>query len=347
MAEENQVIIEEPSQAKEEKAAEFDLTGFTPEEIEIARKHKLIPEKGKEDGEHQELSESPAEKDGEQQAEQKAGKQEKIDPATFEEMEAEEKADLESFHTKYSRNAKGLYNRYKKERLARQENAEKVEQLKAQQDLKDLKVKAVHNKLAKISGLLQGDPDQITVEAIQAIIGSVEAPAEAAEDDKPVTRAELKRLAEEADKKRAAEAESSIRRNSRIVAVEVAGKNKYKDFTALVERANKIVQDDKHGHFSTMLNAAIDNENATEEDIADLVVKIANLAPATPSGKAEEVERIVKNANKQKTSAAITGGSGGRRAVSFEDLTVEDAVKLSPEQWRKVPPEHRRRLLGG
>lgn len=344
----NHVIIEDAPQAQEQQKESIDFSDLLPKEIEMAKKHNLIPEKeGGGDGKHKELSETTEKSDSQREGEKATERKEKIDPATFEEMEDEEKTDLESFHQKYSRNAKGLYNRYKKERLARQETAERLENLRAQQDLSDLRVKSSNDRLVKIKNILAGDPESITVEAIQSALGNVEDKAEPTDDDQPVTKAELKRMAEDSAKKRAEEAERQRERNNKIVAVEAAGKTKYKDFDALVERANKVVNEDKRGHFSNLLNSAIDDDSTTEEEIVDLVVKIASLSPGASAGRQEDVDRMVKNANKQKTSAAITGGGGGRRAVSFDDLTVEDAVKLSPEQWRKVPENIRRRLLGG
>jgi hypothetical protein len=61
----------------------------------------------------------------------------------------------------------------------------------------------------------------------------------------------------------------------------------------------------------------------------------------------EQVERIEKNAARRGSSASLSG-SGGRRMVSVEDITISDLLKLDSHQYeafRSKHPDKVRQLL--
>lgn len=54
----------------------------------------------------------------------------------------------------------------------------------------------------------------------------------------------------------------------------------------------------------------------------------------------------VKEISKRQASASLPSGGGSKRIVSYDKLTVEDAAKMSPEQFDNLPIEVQERLLG-
>jgi len=60
-------------------------------------------------------------------------------------------------------------------------------------------------------------------------------------------------------------------------------------------------------------------------------------------GNPEDVKRAVNNANRRGSSATLNGG--GSRRVTLEELTPEQARRLSDKEYRKLPKATRERLL--
>ena len=46
-----------------------------------------------------------------------------------------------------------------------------------------------------------------------------------------------------------------------------------------------------------------------------------------------------------RSASAPSAPSGKTKRVSYEDLTLEDVVKMSAAEYAKIPREHRNRLL--
>lgn len=67
--------------------------------------------------------------------------------------------------------------------------------------------------------------------------------------------------------------------------------------------------------------------------------KQENGEPLSP----ETVDRMVHNANRRGSSAALNGG-GSRRVISVKDITLEQAAALSLSDFRKLPKDVRERL---
>ena len=55
----------------------------------------------------------------------------------------------------------------------------------------------------------------------------------------------------------------------------------------------------------------------------------------------ESVDKLVKNASKQATSASLTGGKGSREIHISEDMDPEEAARV----WDKIPREIRHKIL--
>jgi hypothetical protein len=100
--------------------------------------------------------------------------------------------------------------------------------------------------------------------------------------------------------------------------------------------------------YAKQINDAFADDSMTEAEVVEVIFDIARLNPKWgTTAKAEnngDVEKMVKNANKQQTSAALSGGKGSR-VVTMDDLTPEDAAKLTQNQWNKLPREVKDRIL--
>lgn len=75
----------------------------------------------------------------------------------------------------------------------------------------------------------------------------------------------------------------------------------------------------------------------------DLPNKASGAGETDADGDPENTRRAIANANRRGSSAALNGG--GSRSVNLEELTHEQAARLSDAQWAKLPKETRQRLL--
>jgi hypothetical protein len=95
------------------------------------------------------------------------------------------------------------------------------------------------------------------------------------------------------------------------------------------------------------------NDDVDENMLVERVVNIARMSPkfneVTNQVKAEDKEKInrVLNNSKKKVSSASVSGASGKRIISESELTVEQASRLSADQWAKLKPETRDRILRG
>jgi hypothetical protein len=328
----NEIVIEntEPTEPSEK----FDTEGLTDGEIEMAKRQGLIKEE--EDGEHEEQPEPATEEDTGSEEEQ----EEEIEEPSFEQVEENEK-----LIDKYNKNEKALYWRWKADKQKRQAAQSELEELKASQELQTLKESVSAKKLSAINEALE-DPD-LTVEKLQAIIaGKTFEPKE----EKRYTLAEIEEMKQAEAKK---QEHSQKQMQQRFMLTEQIGRSKYDDFDKMVELVQEAVNEDKTGVTQKVLNQSLFDTNIDEADLADVIVRFAQLNPkfkevtnkATPSDK-EKVNRAIENSKKKKSSASIAG-SGKRIITNEEDLTPEDAAKMDNKQWMKLRPSTRKRLLMG
>jgi hypothetical protein len=281
---------------------------------------------------------------------------------TFEDTEKNEAVLIKN----YNKNEQALYWKWKHDKRERQSaQAERDLALVREKSLKGELEKIRNNstlsveKLNKINKVLTGPADEITVEALQAIIN--ETPGKVEDKEKPLTVKDFEEI--QGKQKQEAESKASEERyvNNRIKDAEDFGKTKFgEQYDEIMLQAQEVIEGkvelpaiiDRES-LSTKLVEAIRSKEVDLEKISDYVVGIAKLNPRFGKPKEtnsvkketnENIDRILKNESKQKTSASVGGGSG-RRVVSYDDLTVEEAARLSTEQWRRLPQAVKERLL--
>lgn len=293
---------------------------------------------------------------------------EKVDnkKKSFEDMEKNENTIGE-----YTKNEQALYFKWKSDKKARQE-------AQAERDLKIVQEKVLRTELDKareegnltvgklnaINKLLNGDPEDITIEAIQEILAKSPAKKEIEDKNKPVTKADLEQIEKDKLERARVEAESNKNFVTRMNTLEEYGKTKFEDYDEVIASAKEVL--DGKAELPEVIDRAdiarrlvekINDPKNDEDDISDFVLGIAKLNPnygkkKVESGKSEgskkvsseDIDKIVKNAAKGASSATVNGGNA-RRVVSHDNLTIEDAAKLTPEQYMKLPKEVRTRLL--
>ena len=321
-----------------EETPEVDLSGLSAKEKVLAEKHGIKEKEKSPDGEHKEQSGNAAKNSNEEEK----GKEE-VTP-TFEEIENDEKH-LEKFNP----NEKALYWKWKNDKRKRQDSQKKVDELQARLELETVKDKASAIKLSKIKNILASDTE-LTVDKLLAIIDD-SGVVDKEEDDRPLKRSDLDRIEQEKRVKLEEQSKQTNEQKERLAIAENIGKTKYKNFDDLVNLAKEVVAEDKTGTYQEILNVALSDPNFDEEKLIDRVVTIAKLSSkygkeSASAEKKESVEKIIDNSKKKVSSASI-GSSGGKRTISEEDLTVEDAAGLSAAQWARLSQQTRKRILGG
>jgi len=332
----------EVSEVTEAEPTAFATDGLLPEEIKMAEGHGLVEEtkevketsKEEKDGEHEEQPKPETSEDTGTEEEE-----EEVKP-TFDEVEKNEDG-----LKKYNPNEQALYWKYKSDKKKRQKAQKDLEEYKAEYELGTIKETS---RVGKISEAL--NKEGVTIEELQAIIGGD------TEDSAPLTKAEYKKIeSAKASKAKETEEDNQIRAE-RLTTAEGIGKTKYKDFDELTTLAQEVVDSDKSGTYKSVLNAAFSDKEIDEEQLVERVVTIAKLNPnygkkksedskEEPTGKKEtDADRAIKN-SKKKVSSASVGSGGGQRNISHDDLTVDDAARLTATQWRKLPENVRKRLL--
>jgi len=331
-------IAEETKQVSEEK---LDTSTMLPEEKELAKEHGFEIEE-ETDGEHEE---QPKPKTTEDTKEEEVKEEvEAVDTLpTFDEVENDE-----SLAEKYNPNEKALYWKWKNDKRKRQDAQKERDDYKAQIDLNTIKDNVSARKLNEIKSALA--KDDLTVEMIQSII---EGQQEAEGDKTPLTMGDLKKIEQDKQNELEVQKNKDVERNQRILTTEKIGKAKYSNFDELVIAAQEVVDGDKSNTYAEVLETAMSDPDMSEEALIDRVITIAKLNPKfeelTKSVKSEDtknVNRAIKNSNKKISSAAVATGSS-KRMVNEDELTPDDAVRMSVSQWSKLKPDTQKRLLMG
>ncbi len=329
-----QVEIIDAPEVKEEVAVISE--NLPPEEKALAEKHGLIKTPEVKDEKKEVTDQKP----------------------TFEETEKDEK----NLVKKYDANGQALYWKWKHDKKERQT-------AQAERDLASIKAKNLENQLKEINGgyevsksqikkvkdLLAGPADEITVEALQSILAE---PKKVDDDNRPLTKKDLVSLQEEKNKTTEDAQKKQEFLNTRIKEADEIAKTKFDDYDNATELVKEVLEgkvalpkyiDPKK--LSADLVAMLTDEKIEYDEIADWLMDTAKLNPkfgkkTETTGKKEtkeNIERILDNASKQKSSASL-GGGNGRRFVSEDDLSLEDAGKLTPEAYGKLSPKTRDRL---
>jgi hypothetical protein len=279
--------------------------------------------------------------DSQEKDEPKEGKEEKtndapVDPASFDEMDEAYSKDEKTFHNKFTPNAKALYFKFKRNRQLRQEAQEAAEQATRDRDYLTIKEKAYQKKLTAVNEILDridaGD-ETVTTADVRKVLAFKEEQKE--QEEKPVEKPVEK--PKQPDQKMLDE---------KCKNTELLGRSKYPDFDRYVALANDVVA--KDNDFAAMITKAYVDPEVDEEELLEKIVKLArthrDFYKEPEKKKDTPADRIVANSQKKKTSASITGGSG-RAPSGYEDLTPEDIIGMSVEEYNKIPNDVRLKLL--
>ena len=244
----------------------------------------------------------------------------------------------------YNPNEKALYFKHKKERLKRQEAERRADFLELQ------------NKALKLENEKKNKGKLTEDEQLAADLEALETEGKEKKDDKdkPLTIADLEKR--EADKKaKQDEANTAARAiNERIQVCEAEAQAKYDDFDAMMDLAKEVMQGDKHGVFAVKLSLIAADPEGNPAEYAYSLGKLhpnygkhrKEKQPDPNAGGAKtDVKKIVENAEKRSSSAALGGGSQKGRLVSEEDLTIADVANMSQSAFDKLSDKSRQRLL--
>lgn len=326
---EQEIVIEDV--VVDSGESKYSIEGMLPEEVELAKEHGLYKEEDDKDGEHEEQSDDEGESDTGVEEEETEETEEEVnkDPDNFEEMDEVIEKDEKKFHSTYTPNQKALYFKNKANKQKRQELQKKYEELESK--LKDVDTGS-GSKLEKINKLLTENVDDLTIEALQAIINGEEKKV-VDEPIKPEVMAE--------------------KISTKSSYAEQIGTAKYPNFIGIANLAKEVASDDKSGDYQRMIDDAFINDAVDESALVDRIVKIAKLHPkynevlgGDSVEKSNVADRVAKNSKKKASSASLSS-SGGRRTVSESQLTCADAEKLSISQWSKLSEQTRRRIKMG
>lgn len=333
-------IIESVEPVVEDK---IDIAELSPEEQSMAKNNGIVPK---------------------DTVEKKAVVGEK--KKSFEEIESSEKTNI----SEYNKNEQALYFKWKSDKKARQE-------AQAERDLKIVQEKVLRTELDKareegnltvgklksIDKLLNGSPEDITIEAIQEILAANV--KKAVEEEKPLTKSDLVAIEKEKEEKQKAEAENNKNFVTRMNTLEEYGKTKFDNYDEVIASAKEVLDGkaelpeviDREDIARRLVEKVNDPKN-DEDDISDFVLGIAKLNPnygkkstevksdikSEKKVSSEDIDKIVKNAAKGSSSATVNGGNA-RRVVSHDNLTIEDVKDFSTAKWSELPKEVRTRLL--
>ncbi|MFA5321175.1 MAG: hypothetical protein WC373_00765 [Smithella sp.] len=335
-------IIEAQPEVKSEPVTEEGLkdAGMVAGEIDLAKKHDIIGKKeepAKVEEKKEEKKEEPV-KEPEKKPEEKKEEPKKEDGA----IAGVKKEDVDE-------KSRWIFNEMKKERFKRRE-------AQAERDKHYVQVKVLEKEINELKRKVKTDDEEI-----DKILG----------EDKNKKDIEIAPLDEKELKEMKAR-----RLQDGLKDAESDGKMKYHDFdninilaNEVLEKAPELFKDDKKTlayarqlYDEMMYHAYLISEGKEKEDdrsVADIVYELGTLNPKYNSKKdvelkkdeksdgkknADIVEKVLENAKVRTPSAAI-GGGGGKTIVTEDDLTPEQAVKLSTERWLKLKPETRERIL--
>lgn len=308
--------IEDTPETNEEKI-EISKEELSPSEIEMGKKSGIFPEEKKD--EHQESSEPKT-----------ASTRREEEKPSFEEVEKDEK-----LLDRYSKPEKGLYIKWKVDKHKRQEAQKEKDELQARLELDQVKTLTYSSKLNKLKDMLKKG-DELTAEQLLNIIDE----GKDGETPPPVKERNQADVLKEKISVKAQFAEK-------------IGEAKYDKFKEIAVLAKEVIAADTTGTYQELIDKSFIDDKVDENMLVERVVNIARLSPkfseltkVVDADKKEEATRVLKNAQKKVSSAAVSNASG-KRVVSEDELTVADAAKLSTEQWSRLSKKTRERILMG
>lgn len=342
--------VKDPVIVVEEPQADVPVGDeLSPMEVELAKKHSI------------DVGVKDEVKDG-VKSEVKPKVEDKATPKA--EIPVEELDSFEKLHDLYQSNfdkfsilpknirnlyhsQKGLYKRMKDEEEKRKKVEDDAGKGKLDNAVARIRLDKIKQRLA--------NPEGLTVEELQELIEDkreIEG-----DENKPLTRKDLEAI-EEAKKREAEEVAENDRAKQAQQAEMVkraeayAKENindltagKYTNFDDVVALAQEMSRSKKI--YAKQIAEAFNGE-MTESEIIEVIVDIARINPkwgekATPEKgkKADDVDKLVKNASKQQTSAVLSGGRGTREIHISEDMDPEEAARV----WDKIPRDMRHKIL--
>lgn len=303
--------------------------GLSVDEVVAGKKHGLIVEDKpakKAINKDEDFPEDESEEEDTEDAEQA----EDIKPkdAAEEDLDPEEEQKLIKA---YNDNEKSLYWKAKKERLKRQDAQRESEHTK-------IKLAATQRELDALKKGSKKDDDSEEEENVED------------DDERVMTVGEYKKMLAKQKEEREGQNVKAQETLNRLEKQEAQFKIDNEDFDQVADLAREMM-DEYPAFAEEMLRAAADpTKNACE-----VVYRIGRLNPKYRKGGSKtvdeggiesksKIDKAIKNADKRQSSAAVTGG-GTKKIVSEDDLTVEDASKLSQSDYSRLSKKTRDRLL--
>lgn len=271
-----------------------------------------------------------------------------------------------------SQNGQALYWTQKKERLKRQ----KLEaDLASERSTKDKRIADLQAQIDTITKARVKAPDDLGLDDPE--------PEEIDPKKKPVTLEDLEKLEVEKADKAKSEAQKHQARVTEIKSAlddqHAEAQTRYENFDEALGFTNEILDAANKGTLDKLypdprersritrkaveLLRAFANADSFEPgdfNAADMSFDLAKEHPqfgkpskVTPvkktdetgaDGDPEKAARIVANASRRGSSAAISGG--GSRRVPLEELTADQAVRIPTKNFNKLPAATREKLLG-
>lgn len=307
--------------------ADAKTGGLSADEITAGKKHGLISD------------DKPAEKAGDAEEEEEADDQGKSDEAekveekdpkdaAEEEIDPEDEAELVKG---YNDNEKSLYWRAKKERLKRQAAQRDSEHTRIKLSAAEREINLLKKKNDTTDDAVEGDDN------------------EESDDARVMTVGEFKKMLADQKKGQQEQNKQAEETISRLEGQEAEFKADHPDFDDVMDLAKQMMDKKPSLRKMLLLAGADPSENA-----AEIAYDIGRMHPDYQTGGAKkqvekpapktQVDRAIKNADRRQSSAAVSAG-GTKRIVSEDDLTVEDAARLSTEQYGRLQRKTRDRLM--
>lgn len=311
-----------------------DTEGLDEQEIKMGQDSGVLkkPVESTEEGEVK-----PAPKPVEKQ-------EEKVeDPKSFEEMDKAYNDDQKRFEKNFTYNAKALYFKAKRDKMLRQEAEKKLVDSVASERLALKKTTERYDKLlADIQNVIdridEGDESLTTADIRKVIL---------LRDQVKEKVDELRGEGDETDNGKPSDSDQRYLQEKTKNAL-ILGQSKYENFEHYINLANEVVAEDKD--IAGIITKAFHDKDVDEEQLVEKIVKYARMHPdfarkSEVKGKEnQQIDRIVANSQKKKTSASLTTGSGPREK-SDDDLIPEDVIGMSQKRWNSLPDKVRERLM--
>lgn len=333
MPEEIQTIAVEgeQQQAAEESVSEYGQ--LSEQEQQMAKDHGLMPDESetKEPGTETQEDKKPQETDGKQEGQREEAEKEVPDVENMFVNESKEQEGLKHFN----KNEQALYFRMKRDRAHRQEAQRKEE-------LSRVQIQAIKRQAQQMADQLQKVGTEYGLEV--AVPEDFKPQEHVALTPEQWQQRQQEQQAQEQEHVRAREARMAQQEKQALVL-----DDKFLDVCSL---AKEVVAADTTGVYSRII---AEEANRPDGYLPEKIYKIAKLHPdygKNPMKKAEGkqsskiIEKIATNASKGMPSAAVGTSESASFRSSEDDITIDQAGRMSPAEWGSLSNKTRRRLLG-